>query len=196
MTLPNRRSVRLPNYDYATPGGYFITICTQNRNVLFDDARLRAIVETAWEDIPNHHPDVEIDDFVVMPNHVHGVLFLAAAEPKQARAQQVAPLRQTAIRVAPGALGAIVRAFKARVTRDVRAALGSDVTVWQRNYHEHVIRHESALRRIRQYIVDNPERWEADAENPVGRPDQAEREFSDWLRGMAPHVAPRIGARP
>jgi REP element-mobilizing transposase RayT len=220
-TLPNRRSVRLPHYDYAASGGYFITICTGDRAPLFDDPRLRTIVETAWNDIPSHHPSVEIDEFVVMPNHVHGVLFLGASDVERTRAQRVAPLQRTGVHLAPGAgasgadraraqqvaplqgsrphlvggsLGAIVRAFKARVTRDIRAALGSDVTVWQRNYHEHVIRHEAALMRIRQYIVDNPARWEFDYENPVGRADQIEREFRDWLSSMAPHFTSSVGA--
>ena len=205
---PNRRSVRLPHYDYAAPGGYFITICTRDRAPLFDDPRAARIVNAAWDDIPSHHPSVEIDAFVVMPNHVHGVLFLAASDVERTRAQQVAPLQRPGVadaggasdvvrpraqRVAPlqrsrphlagGSLGAIVRAFKARVTRDVRAALGSDVNVWQRNYHEHVIRHETALTRIRQYIVDNPARWEFDHENPLGCLDQAERDFATWLSG-------------
>ena len=217
---PNRRSIRLTHYDYAMPGGYFITICARDRQPLFADPRTARIVNAAWADVPGHHPHVEIDEFVVMPNHVHGILFLGASDVEQrraqqaaplqrsrprvdpgapgvtdARAQQAAPLQRSRPRVDPGALGAIVRSFKARVTRDVRAAMGFDVAVWQRNYHEHVIRDERSLHRIRQYIIDNPARWEFDRENPAGRPDQAEGAFADWLNGMEPHFATGVGTR-
>ena len=119
-----------------------------------------------------------------------------AADAEQTRAQQAAPLQGLrAAHVAPGALGVIVRSFKARVTRDVRAVLGFDVVVWQRNYHEHVIRHEAALLRIQQYIVDNPARWEFDLENPSGRPDRVEHEFAAWLdRKLVSALDPEAGA--
>lgn len=190
---PHRRSIRLAYYDYRTAGGYFITICAANRRPHFDDPRLRQIVDNAWADIPNHHPYVAIDEFVVMPNHVHGILFLEASDAEQRRTQQAAPLQRSRPRVEPGALGAIVRSFKARVTRDVRAATGLDVAAWQRNYHEHVIRNEQALQRIRQYIIDNPARWEFDGENPAGRPDGIERDSGDWLNHQDPHFAARVG---
>jgi REP element-mobilizing transposase RayT len=216
--LPDRRSIRLAHYDYAMPGGYFVTICTIDRRPMFDDPRLRQIVDNAWADIPTHHPHVEIDEFVVMPNHVHGILFfgtsavtgaraqqaapLQRSEPlvapgalgvTDARAQQAAPLQRSRPRVAPGALGAVIRSFKGRVTRDVRGAMGLDIAVWQRNYHEHVIRNEQALQRIRQYIIDNPARWAFDHENPAGRPDGIERDFGDWLNQQDPHFAARVG---
>ncbi len=188
---PNRRSVRLRDYDYRTPGGYFITICTSGRQALFADLRMRQIIEVAWTDIPNHHPYIEIDEFVVMPNHVHGILFLGDRDATADRAQQAAPLQHARPRVEAGALGAIVRSFKARVTRDLRRLAGSEFIVWQRNYHEHIIRDEGALRRIRQYIVDNPTRWSFDRENPAGRPDAVEREFDYWLSKAAPPVVGR-----
>lgn len=183
-TLPNRRSIRLPHYDYTIAGGYFITICAHDRQPLFVDARTARIVRSAWDDIPSHHAHVDIDQFVVMPNHVHGVLFLRASVPERERAQRVAPRPPHKRQLAPGALGAIVRAFKARVTRNLRAEVGSDLLVWQRNYHEHVIRDEPSLQLIRQYIIDNPARWAFDHENPIGRPDAGEREFTAWLRRM------------
>jgi len=174
----HRRSIRLPYYDYAQGGGYFITICTHERRMLFDDTRVASIVSAAWEDLPNHHTNVEPDEFVVMPNHVHGILIL---RPADERAQQAAPLRGIAPAVVPGSLSVVVRSFKARVTRDIRATVPSVGDIWQRNYHEHVIRNEAGLERIRQYIFDNPARWSFDHENPVGSPDQAEDEFARWL---------------
>ena len=174
----HRRSIRLPYYDYAQGGGYFLTICTHERRMLFENDRIAAIVTAAWEDLPNHHPNVELDEFVIMPNHVHGILILRPADD---RAQQAAPLQGIAPAVAPGSLSVVVRSFKARVTRDVRAAAPEIGEIWQRNYHEHVIRNEAGLRRIRHYTHDNPARWAFDHENPVGLPDQAEDEFERWL---------------
>jgi len=162
---------------------------------LFTDAAFARVVAAAWTDIPNHHARVEIDEFVVMPNHVHGILFLGVGDLEQERAQRVAPLQRNENRLDPNALGAIVRAFKARVTRDLRGLFGATILVWQRNYHEHVIRDEDALQRIRQYIVDNPARWAFDRDNPAAQPDGVEREFDEWLVGQAPHLASRVATR-
>ena len=85
-------------------------------------------------------------------------------------------------RTESGSLGAIVRSFKARVTRDVRAARATTDAVWQRNYHEHVIRSEAALKRIREYIATNPARWNSDPDNPRAVIDADETEFAAWLR--------------
>ncbi len=193
--LPNRRSVRLRNYDYSTADGYFATICTAERQPLFANPQLRAIVDAAWHDIPNHHPHVEFDEFVVMPNHVHGILFLGTGDANRERAQRVAPLQRNENQLNPNALGAIVRAFKARVTRDLCVLTGTNILVWQRNYHEHVIRDEDALQRIRQYIVDNPARWAFDRDNPSARPDGVEREFDEWLVSQTRHFASRAPER-
>jgi putative transposase len=72
----HRRSIRLWGYDYAKPGAYFVTIVTHNRKMLFDDPVFRQVVETMWQRIPRHSPHVELDEWVVMPNHVHGVIVI------------------------------------------------------------------------------------------------------------------------
>jgi REP element-mobilizing transposase RayT len=181
----DRRSIRLPYYDYAQGGGYFITICTDRRQMFFQDPKIANLVRVAWGDIPNHHPQVQIDEFVVMPNHVHGILILAAGDERAVspaqRGQQAAPLQGSTPNVAPGSLSAVVRSFKARVTRDLRAASPRIGVVWQRNYYEHVIRNEAGLQRIRQYIYDNPARWSADKENPAATIDRYESDFEEWL---------------
>ena len=181
-----RRSIRLPDYDYRQPGGYFLTICTHERKMLFGEPRFAKITSETWADLPNHHSNVEIDQFVVMPNHVHGILLLSDDRIHDSvGAQQAAPLQAPKVfrGTVSGSLGAIVRSYKSSVAREInviRATPGAPV--WQRNYYEHVVRNERALHTIRQYIEDNPARWAFDAENPTGKADQIEREFWEEIQ--------------
>jgi REP element-mobilizing transposase RayT len=179
----HRRTIRVPTWDYTSHAAYFVTVCAHKRRLLFQSPAVQSVIVAAWNDLPNHHPGVALDAFVVMPNHVHFVFFLERDSVEQrSRAQQAAPLRRRrhAIGVDPGALGAIVRSFKARVTRDLRAGgWSSDNAVWQRNYYEHIVRNDGDLERVRKYIADNPARWHADRDNPAGSPDDEERTF--WL---------------
>ena len=144
--------MRLPGYDYAQPGAYFVTICTRDHASLFGaiaDGMISLtvrgrIVRNTWLRLPEHYP-VELDAFVVMPNHVHGII--------------VIPSVGAGFKPAP-TLSEIVRAFKTFSARRIGHP------VWQRNFYEHIVRSEAALERIRQYIVDNPARWAFDRENP------------------------------
>lgn len=173
-----RNSLRLPSYDYRSPGGYFITICTYRRQFLFEQRVLCETAEQAWLDIPNHHPGVETDVFVVMPNHVHGILFLTDGDDLSSGDTLTTFTREGRQYGASSSVATVVRSFKSRVARDAHVLLGTNgEKFWQRNYYEHVIRSERALQRIRQYIVDNPARWEFDAENPDGQPDAREDYF-------------------
>ena len=167
----HRRSIRLKGYDYAGPGAYFVTICTQDRACFFGavaDGEMQLnnsgqIAKAAWDELPARFPSVRLDAFIVMPNHVHGIIMVGA--------QFIAPsdgfgaTNQGVMNHAP-TLGEIVRAYKAASTRLIRQA-GTPDFAWQRNYYEHVVRDEESLNRIRQYILDNPERWEFDHENPA-----------------------------
>ena len=166
----SRRSIRLQYYDYALAGAYFITIVTQNRKCLFGDivdGEFRSnnwgqIVQDEWEKSAQVRKEIELDAFVVMPNHVHGIVVISATA---GRATGRSPLQSGP---AKGSLGALVAGFKSVVTRNINELSGSPGTpVWQRNYFEHVIRNEDSLNRIRQYILDNPLRWEFDRENPT-----------------------------
>lgn len=186
----HRRSIRLPEYDYTSPGVYFATICVRERLCLLGDViegvmRLSAwgeIVHACWCAIPDHFPHVSLDAFVIMPNHVHGILvFHAEAIVQQAGtrtdvgAQHAAPLpphaRDSTGRrpgVAAGSLGAVVRSFKAAAARQVYAAPDPpDKPFWQRNYYEHIVRDEPDLDRIRTYIDANPARWANDSLYPA-----------------------------
>jgi REP element-mobilizing transposase RayT len=190
----HRRSIRLKGYDYSQAGAYFVTICTQDRACLFGevvDGEMRLndvgrMVVAEWERLPERFPDVALDAFVVMPNHIHGIIVIthpdrvgAGLVPAQegdheGRPYDTDPDRTTGTgattRVAP-TVGDVVSAFKSSVT--VEYARGVKTfgwlpfrrRLWQRNYYEHIIRSEDSLNRIRQYIVENPARWVFDREN-------------------------------
>ena len=160
MTLPTRKNPRLKDYDYANAGAYFVTICTHHKQAIFGQNKSGVVelspygehVERAWREIPEHFPAVYLDEFVVMPNHVHGVVFIDGE-----RARHASPLQ-------PGPkLGTVIGAFKsaaARLINQARATPGAPL--WQRNYYEHVIRNEASLSEIREYIANNPLKWTLD----------------------------------
>jgi putative transposase len=182
---PHRKSTRLKGYDYSQAGAYFVTICTQGRACLFGDAvndgiRLNAlgeIVEREWLRTVEIRPRVQVDAFVVMPNHMHGILIIRPAGGVGAT-RRVAPTR-TPRGPAPGSIGAIVGQFKSRTTKHInRLRRTPGMAVWQRNYYEHVIRNDESLNRVRQYILDNPVRWTVDRENPATAVPEAEDPWS------------------
>jgi REP element-mobilizing transposase RayT len=161
-----RRAIRLREYDYRQPGAYFITVVAHRRAVLFGEieggeTRLNEfgqIVERAWTDLPEHYLNVQCDAFVVMPNHIHGIIVLG--EPIVGAGFKPAPTRRHG-------LPEIVRAlktFSARRINNLRHTPGA--SVWQRNYYEHVVRNDGELRRVREYILNNSLDWENDRENP------------------------------
>jgi putative transposase len=178
----HRRSIRLPDWDYSQAGAYFVTIVTDERRSWFDQAALKDIVETEWANLLARFPQVGLDGFVVMPNHVHFVVWLNPPDvpvPSGDGARDVgaqfncaptvvdhAPTFATAkVDKERPALGQVVRAFKAVISRRVRLA-GTAEFAWQRNYYERIIRNERELAAIREYIQDNPAHWEDDLENP------------------------------
>jgi putative transposase len=173
-----RRSVRLPAFDYRAAGAYFVTICTHHRRLLFEDKRLGLVASQQWVMSRELRPGVELDAFVVMPNHVHGIVWLPPSHAGLVGAQSFAPLRESAPRIQPRSLGSFVRGYKAAVTREINAVRGTPgAPVWQRNYYEHVIRNDADFDRVRRYIEENPLRWAFDRENVSGAPDRVERDF-------------------
>ena len=165
----HRRSTRLAGYDYTQAGLYFVTICTYQRLRLFDDPRLKAIAVEVWCALTRFDPCVALDEWVVMPNHVHGLIAMRERPGTSPPAVEDARGRTAAglgINVAPGALGALVRSYKAVVTR--RANRLDDLAVgpiWQRGFWERVVRDEDELEATRRYIQDNPRRWAEDPDN-------------------------------
>jgi len=172
-------TARLPGWDYRHAGWYFITICTKDRETFFgdvvDDAmRLSPLGEVAqqfWLEIPAHIPPVTIDVFVVMPNHIHGILAIVetlhATSLQASSTTSLQPQALSAMSPKAGSLGAVIRSYKAAVTNWAKQNTFDDFA-WQPRYWDHVIRNERSLRAIRQYICDNPLRWALDCENPIG----------------------------
>jgi putative transposase len=167
--LPRRRSIRLPTYDYAQGGAYFVTICAYRRRCLFGQVvgsemrvnEMGAIVEEEWFRSPAIRPNVVLDAFVTMPNHVHGIVLHDSGVGATGRSpvQPSGPGR--------GSLGAFVGSFKAAATRRLKALRDApEGLLWQRNYYEHIIRDDKGLAAIREYIDNNPANWANDRENP------------------------------
>ncbi|MCC6613109.1 MAG: transposase [Anaerolineae bacterium] len=166
-TYPQRKSPRLRDYDYAQSGAYFVTICTYRREHLFGEvvdqqmhlSRMGSIAHDLWYTIPDHHSQVELDAFVVMPNHVHGIIVVGT--PRAASGGENDGRSADRARPVPTeSLGAIIGAYKSAVTRTVNQAMRLVApTVWQTRYDHHIIRSEHDLDRIRAYVADNSARW-------------------------------------
>jgi REP element-mobilizing transposase RayT len=186
----HRKSMRLDGYDYAQPGGYFVTIVTQGREMVFGEVCERKmhpshagnLVRQAWLDLPRHYANIEIDLFCIMPNHFHGIVFILDSPRRGGScmpAEQILPARKLVgidssperktrpyVRDSNPPLSEIIRAFKSFSARRINSLLNRSTTpLWQRNYYEHIIRDETDLARIREYIINNPARWEMDEEN-------------------------------
>lgn len=118
------------------------------------------VVQTVWQDLPNHYARVALDAFVVMPNHVHGVIVLGECVRPETRRGAIGARRQ--------GLTEVVRGFKTFSARRINELYGtSGSAVWQRSFYDHVVRGEAALNKIRRYIAENPARWPEDEENPA-----------------------------
>ena len=141
----HRRSLRLRGHDYSSPGAYFVTICACShlfgrvRTAEMILNRFGEIARQCWTSIPSHFPHVRIDAFVVMPDHVHGILLFGARYPRTAAIG----------RIGPGSLGAVVRSFTSAVASRINALRGARVGgIWQRNYFDQVIRNRDDLNQI------------------------------------------------
>ena len=162
---PRRRSIRLKRYDYSQEGAYFITICTRGGVNLFDNGRFRAMAEECWLALPLHFPMIELDEWVLMPNHLHGILVVEYAQGTACRAP-TGRLERFG-QPTSGSIPTIVRSFKSAASRSINILRDTPrAAVWQSNYYEHVIRSEEELGQVRQYIIDNPAKWEMDEYNP------------------------------
>ena len=166
-----RRSIRLKDYDYSQQGAYFVTICTKNRECLFGEivaSKIRLnqsgeLIQQIWYELPNRYIDLDLDAFILMPNHLHGIIVLTD------QAAVGAGLALPGKGAASGAptLGGIVRTFKSISAILLNRLLSrTGRTLWQRNYYEHIIRNEKSLNAIRDYILNNPNRWPDDPDNP------------------------------
>ena len=166
-------TTRKRDWNYAAASWYFVTICTENKRCYFGfikDAALKPsflgqYAEACWREIPSHHENVTIDDFVVMPNHIHGIIVIDGPEwmpPLRRKGEHRPPQRLSAVFPKGSSLGAIVRSYKSAVTtwaHEQRLKFA-----WQPRFHDRIIRGKNSLENIRQYIQDNPINWEKETE--------------------------------
>lgn len=177
----HRRSIRLKDYDYSQIGAYFVTICANNRECLFGEIsqdmmilnEIGKLAHSNWLAIPEHFAHVDLDAFVVMPNHVHGILLFEFENSHQKPSSQPITKQSLLVGAKSGSLGAVIGSYKASVTKQVNQIFNQQSQqVWQRNYYEHIIRNERELLAVRKYIEDNPLKWQLDIEyfNTAAKP--------------------------
>ncbi len=179
--IHHRRSIRLQGYDYSQAGAYFATICTQNQECLFGEVvdgemwlnDAGQIVTEEWVKTAEIRDEIEIDCYVVMPNHFHGILVITGNGGDMDKGTdggtdggtaRRAPTMERFGQPVSGSIPTIIRSFKSAVTKrinELRQTPGAKI--WQRNYHERIIRDESEMNKIREYIQNNPIRWEMDS---------------------------------
>ena len=170
-----RKSLRLPEYDYSQAGYYFVTICTENKKCLFGKVengkmilnQFGKIVDEEWKKTLEIRKNVLLDAFIIMPNHVHGII-IAGDQPVGVCRRQTRAGRG----LKPQSFGSIVNHIKSVCTKRIRSYCVNNFKknpseIWQRNYFEHIIRNEKSLLEIRNYILNNPLKWELDSENPA-----------------------------
>lgn len=192
----HRRSIRLPKYDYSEYGYYFVTICAYNREPIFGeivDGEIKLnetgkIVLAEWGNLPKRYPDIKLDCFVIMPNHIHVIIKIDTVgavheppirneppinlekPPTDGWAIRELPLRDRQIFMQKRRkmlLPKIIGYFKMNTGKKINLFLNTPgVSIWQRNYYEHIIREENELNNIRQYILENPRSWDRDRNNP------------------------------
>lgn len=185
----HRRSIRLGGYDYSSPGAYFIILCTYQRQCLFgviinDQMQLNdlgQIVADEWTKTLQIRPDFKLDEWIIMPNHLHGIVLISTSKQPNNKttvvgAHSCAPLPNNPVSKGiayrrPRSLSSFVAGFKSATTKHInRMRDASGTPVWQRNYYEHIIRNEASLQLIRQYIQTNPLSWCDDQLHPHNLP--------------------------
>lgn len=170
-----RRSIRLPGFDYSRVGMYFVTICATQRHCIFGQihgndtvlSRIGEIVRTCWIEISQHFPNVNIETYVVMPNHIHGILTIHSKLPDANRQDKLTGATELFGRPSPKSIPTIIRSFKAAASKCAReSGLAVSGSIWQRGYFEHVLRNTREYVEVTNYILQNPARWADDEENP------------------------------
>ena len=182
MTNRNRKPNRLKDYDYSQTGYYLVTICTQDKVNYFGGIEkgqmqlndIGQIATDCWQDIPEHFRNTALDEFVVMPNHIHGIIIIKGDDFSRNDGDGVgnADLRSRPKRCTQQHtdrskmyLSKIIHGFKSSVTRMVRKRGDNHIFGWQKSFYDHVIRNDADLHRVRTYIQNNPLNWELDRDN-------------------------------
>ncbi len=174
-----RQSHRLKGFDYSSPGFYFVTICTNGRLNFFGQInknkikyfKIGLVAKKFWLEIPNHYPFIKLDEFIVMPNHIHGIIVIG-------KSNNVATCNCPSLQINPKMdlrhynkfyktqsknLSAIIRGYKSSVKK--YANVNNLEFNWQSRFYDRIIRNEEELYKIQQYIIDNPINWKNDRNN-------------------------------
>ncbi|NEP12886.1 MAG: glucose-6-phosphate 1-dehydrogenase [Symploca sp. SIO2C1] len=173
----HRQSIRLKNYDYRQAGAYYVTICCYQKRCLLGEIidgvmhpNLAAnTVQAVWDSLPRHFRFIELDAFVIMPNHIHGIIVIKENDHniglKRLNSKKFVTEPSLAKGTQSGSLGAIVQNFKSVTTRRINRLNRNQGTLWHRNYYDEIIRNEEAYLNIRRYIRENALNWDDDEEN-------------------------------
>ncbi|PSB02232.1 transposase [Merismopedia glauca] len=150
----HRRSHRLQGYDYSSCGAYFMTIRSHNRECIFGEIsegemqlnELGKIARSHWQQLSQRYQNLQIDESIVMPNHLHGIIILLESSSDRRKS-----------------ISEIIRGFKTFSTRQINGIRHQyGIPVWQRNYYDRIIRSEEELNNVREYILKNPQNWDID----------------------------------
>ena len=170
MRQHNRKSIRLKGYDYSSPGEYFVTVCTYNHGCLFGNiidenmrlSEIGRIAEQCWKELPAKFINVILDEYIIMPNHIHGIIIINECRDliNQIPTKNFPLMQNPKI-----TLGKILRNFKARTSKCIHDS-GYTEFQWQSRFYEHIIRNDKELNNIRDYIINNPIKWSFDIEYP------------------------------
>ena len=164
IKYPKRKQMRLSNYDYSLSGAYFVTIVVKDKAEWFGEIKdgcmklsnMGKIVGKCWKEIPNHVGGIELDEYIVMPNHIHGIININTVGAAHVRPGHVFNDRSNML------LSKAIHGFKSSASRIIRQRYKNIAFHWQRSYHDRIIRNEKELYEIRQYIHDNPLKWGKD----------------------------------
>ena len=181
--IHQRRSIRLKGYDYSQSGAYFVTIVTHQRECLFGEmvnkemvlSKFGLVAKQQWEKLPKRFPNIELGAYMIMPNHMHGIIEIINGRGTAGNLNNIdgessrrAPTHEQFQKPVTGSIPTIIRSYKSAVSYRINLMRRTDsVPVWQRNYYEHIIRDEKDLQNKTDYIDANPLLWEEDDKNPI-----------------------------
>lgn len=169
ILIRQRKPNRLRQYDYSNGGYYFVTVCTKERGEWFGKIEngqmqlneLGKIVFAYWADIPKYYPNITLDEWIIMPDHIHGIIVISSGS--------IVGTEHCSVRIKNTAdivsLSQVIKSFKDVVTKQIRSDLENFCFLWQRSFYDHIIRSGAVLSRIREYIQNNPLNWENDRNN-------------------------------
>lgn len=185
----HRHSIRLQGYNYSQSGIYFVTLCTHQRQCLFGEInggrmhlnQIGKIVAQEWLNSSKIRQEIDLDEWIIMPNHLHGIVVITKNDgvnigdegvnngggAKNYKGASLAPLREMSRQRKPRSLSSFIWGFKSSVTKRIKPICEyPNLVIWQRNYYETIVRDEQQLNQIRKYILNNPQKWNEDPEKP------------------------------